>query len=107
MSRTVLNFVNFIRGCEPRRPKDLLLPVREELAADRKAGIKHTFLFQYDALLREDLVSKTRSLGCGLKSSVPLPNGSGSGGAADRAMTGTGTSIPVFRKPIPRRSAAG
>lgn len=60
MSRSVLNFVNFIRGCEPRRPKDLLLPVREELAADRKAGIKHTFLFQYDALLREDLVSAVR-----------------------------------------------
>ena len=57
MSRTVLNFVNFIRGCEPRRPKDLLLPVREEIAADRKAGIKHTFLLQYDALLRKDLVS--------------------------------------------------
>lgn len=60
MSRSVLNFVNFIRGCEPRRPKDLLLPVKEEIAADRKAGIKHTFLFQYDALLREDLVSAVR-----------------------------------------------
>ena len=60
MSRSVLNFVNFIRGCEPRRPKDLLLPVKEEIAADRKVGIKHTFLFQYDALLREDLVSAIR-----------------------------------------------
>lgn len=60
MSRSVLNFVNFIRGCEPRRPKDLLLPVKEEIAADRKAGIKHTFLFQYDALLREDLVTAVR-----------------------------------------------
>ena len=60
MSRHVLNFVNFIRGCEPRRPIDLLLPVKEEISADRKSGVPHTFLLQYDALLREDLVSAVR-----------------------------------------------
>ena len=58
MNKRVMNIVNFVRGCEPREPeKDLVLPVAEELKVNRKYGLKSTVLLQYDALLREDMVS--------------------------------------------------
>ena len=37
MSRHVLNLVNFVRGCEPRKPMDLYTPVRQEIAVNRAA----------------------------------------------------------------------
>ena len=52
----VMNIVNFVRGCEPRKPMDLLTPIAEEIKIDKSYGFKHTFLLQYDALLREDMV---------------------------------------------------
>ncbi len=54
MSRHVLNLVNFVRGCEPRKPMDLYTPVRQEIAVNRENGLKSTFLLQYDALIRPD-----------------------------------------------------
>ena len=52
----VMNIVNFVRGYEPRKPMDLLTPIAEEIKIDKSYGFKHTFLLQYDALLREDMV---------------------------------------------------
>ena len=58
MKKKVINIVNFVRGVEPREPeKDLLLPVIEELKVNRRYGLKSTVLLQYDALLRDDIVS--------------------------------------------------
>lgn len=54
MAKNVMNLVNFVRGCEPRRPKDLYTPVREEIRINRENGLKSTFLLQYDALIRPD-----------------------------------------------------
>lgn len=51
----VLNIVNFIRGCEPRLEIDLVTPVRKQLELLNKTGLKSTFLFQYDALKRQDI----------------------------------------------------
>lgn len=53
----VVNLVNFVRGCEPRPEAaglDLYLPVVNQLAVDKQYGLPHTFLLQYDAMLRED-----------------------------------------------------
>ncbi len=55
MQAKVMNLVNFVRGCEPRKKTfDLYTPVVNELAENRKHGLKSTFLLQYDAMLRED-----------------------------------------------------
>ena len=54
MSNNVMNIVNFVRGCEPRKPKDLYTPVAQEIAVNRENGLKSTFLLQYDAMLRPD-----------------------------------------------------
>ena len=55
MKKRVMNLVNFVRGCEPRQPwQDLYTPVAEELRIDKSYGFPHTFLLQYDALLRRD-----------------------------------------------------
>ena len=51
----VMNVVNFIRGCEPRLEMDLVTPVKKQLELLKKTGLKSTFLFQYDALLRKDM----------------------------------------------------
>ena len=40
MAKNVMNLVNFVRGCEPRRPKDLYTPVREEIRINRENGLK-------------------------------------------------------------------
>lgn len=53
-----MNLVNFIRGCEPRDPNlDLYTPVLKEIEMNKEFGFENTFLLQYDALLREDIVS--------------------------------------------------
>lgn len=57
MRMNIVNIMNFVRGCEPRFEIDLVEPVRQELALCRKYDLPNTFLFQYDALVREDLVS--------------------------------------------------
>lgn len=54
MSNNVMNIVNFVRGCEPRKPKDLYTPVAQEIVVNRENGLKSTFLLQYDAMLRSD-----------------------------------------------------
>lgn len=54
MSNNVMNIVNFVRGCEPRKPKDLYTPVAQEIVVNRENGLKSTFLLQYDAMLRPD-----------------------------------------------------
>ena len=56
MSNNVMNIVNFVRGYEPRRPKDLYTPVAQEIAVNRENDLKSTFLLQYDAMLRSDLI---------------------------------------------------
>ena len=55
MMKKVINLVNFVRGCEPRKPQtDLLFPVAQELHYGMEKGLKQTFLLQYDALIRPD-----------------------------------------------------
>ena len=46
----IVNIINFIRGCEPREPVDLVRPVREQIGLMREYGLRGTFLIQYDAL---------------------------------------------------------
>lgn len=54
----IVNIMNFVRGCEPRDPQmDLITPVKEELLLCKKYGYPNTFLMQYDALMRDDMVS--------------------------------------------------
>ena len=50
-SRQIVNIINFIRGCEPREPVDLVAPVREQIALMNRYGLRGTFLLQYDALM--------------------------------------------------------
>lgn len=54
MKKRIMNVVNFVRGCEPRKEMDLFTPVKNEIEIDRQYNIPHTFLLQYDAMLRED-----------------------------------------------------
>ena len=73
MSNNVMNIVNFVRGCEPRKPKDLYTPVAQEIAVNRENGLKSTFLLQYDAIFRNFFCgSRERiwSLDCGSKCAV-------------------------------------
>ena len=59
----IINIINFIRGAEPRDPAlDLVEPVREQIALLKRHHLKGTFLLQYDAMLREDIVSLLRPL---------------------------------------------
>ncbi len=51
-----VNIMNFIRAEEPREPMDLMLPVREQMAAIRKHGFAATWLLQYDALVEGPFV---------------------------------------------------
>ena len=46
----IVNIINFIRGCEPREPVDLVRPVREQIRLMEKHRLRGTFLIQYDAL---------------------------------------------------------
>lgn len=48
----LVNIMNFVRGVEPRNPElDLVKPVVEEIALNKKYGFDNTFLLQYDALI--------------------------------------------------------
>ncbi|MBS1724815.1 MAG: hypothetical protein JSS66_17875 [Armatimonadetes bacterium] len=51
--RTVrcINFVNFIRGVEPRFATDLLLPISSQMQLLKGASLPVTWLLQYDALV--------------------------------------------------------
>lgn len=49
--RQIVNIVNFIRGIEPRRPMDLVTPVKEQIRLMQENNLPGTFLLQYDALL--------------------------------------------------------
>ena len=61
MSRNkVVNIINFVRGVEPRGECDLYTPVVEEIKLIKKYGFENTFLLQYDAMMREDLVELLR-----------------------------------------------
>ena len=50
-NRQIVNIINFIRGCEPREPIDLVTPVREQIVLITKWNLRGTFLIQYDALM--------------------------------------------------------
>jgi hypothetical protein len=55
MSRSIINLINFIRGCEPRNASiDLVGTMRKELELAKKHGLKTTILFQYDALIQKE-----------------------------------------------------
>ena len=59
---TIVNIVNFVRGTEPRYPdRDLLEPVRNEIELNTSNNLPNTFLLQYDALLRDDMVEAVKT----------------------------------------------
>ena len=59
---TVMNVVNFVRGCEPRYPDiDLVEPLREEIRLNTAHRLPNTILLQYDAMLREDIMAAANS----------------------------------------------
>ena len=60
-SRTVMNLVNFVRGCEPRREIDLVEPLAEQIKLNTEYGFANTILFQYDAMLRDDIMAVART----------------------------------------------
>ncbi len=49
--KSIINIVNFIRACEPRRPMDLIEPIVKQIELAEKYNLPTTFLFQYDALV--------------------------------------------------------
>ena len=49
--RNVVNFINFIRGVEPRESYSIVEPVIEQIKIHNELKIKCTFLIQYDALI--------------------------------------------------------
>jgi len=56
--RQVMNIVNFMRGCEPRDPNpNLVKLLQEEVWLNRRYNLKNTILLQYDAMLRDDIMS--------------------------------------------------
>ena len=53
--KNIVNFIQFVRGVEPRDPRiDLVKPVAEQVALLKKYNFRGTMLLQYDALLRPD-----------------------------------------------------
>ncbi len=51
----IVSIMNFVRGCEPRDPsKDLIRPVREQIALAKRYDLKNTFLLQYDAIIKPE-----------------------------------------------------
>lgn len=60
--RQIVNIINFIRASEPRdRSLDLVRPVVEQVRLLNEYGFKGTFLYQYDALLRQDLIDPPKA----------------------------------------------
>ncbi|MEA4831114.1 MAG: hypothetical protein VB118_00680 [Oscillospiraceae bacterium] len=58
MKPQIINIINFIRGVEPRDPeKDLLEPVIKQIETLKLYHLPGTFLLQYDALIRKDMIS--------------------------------------------------
>jgi hypothetical protein len=55
--RTVMNLVNFLRGCEPRCKRDLVTPIVEQIKLNTRYGFDNTILLQYDAMLRDDIMA--------------------------------------------------
>ncbi len=48
----IVNIMNFVRGIEPRHPeRDLLEPVKNQIALNKRYGFENTFLIQYDAII--------------------------------------------------------
>ena len=60
--RQIINIVNFIRGCEPREPMDLVLPVQKQIELMKQHNLRGTFLLQYDAMLDPVYVELMKSL---------------------------------------------
>ncbi len=60
--RQIINFINFIRGCEPRVEIDLLETVRQHISLLKKYNFKGTFLLQYDALFLPGCVELIKEL---------------------------------------------
>ena len=59
----IINIINFIRGAEPRdRTIDLVEPVRQQIALMKEYRLPGTFLLQYDAMTREDILELLRPL---------------------------------------------
>lgn len=53
--KKIVNFIQFVRGVEPRNPKlDLIKPVVEQVALLQKYNFRGTMLLQYDAMLRPE-----------------------------------------------------
>ncbi len=61
-NRQIINIINFIRGCEPREPVDLVRPVREQIKLMTELELSGTFLIQYDALLMPEFVTLLKDL---------------------------------------------
>lgn len=60
----IINIINFVRGCEPRKPNlDLVLPIQKELELCNKFKFKNTVLLQYDAMLRDDIMNVVKNIG--------------------------------------------
>lgn len=61
--QNIVNIINFVRGAEPRdRTIDLVEPVREQIRLMRQHSLPGTFLLQYDAMVRDDLMNLLRPL---------------------------------------------
>ncbi len=60
--RNVVNFINFIRGVDPRVDYSLVEPVVEQIKIHNELGIKCTFLIQYDALLNPEYTELLKGL---------------------------------------------
>jgi hypothetical protein len=57
MKPQIINIINFVRGVEPRYPElDLTESVRQQIKLLKQYGLTGTFLLQYDAILRDDIV---------------------------------------------------
>ena len=60
--KQIVNIINFIRACEPRRPIALLKTVEEQILLMKKHHLKGTFLIQYDALILPEYTELLKSL---------------------------------------------
>ena len=62
MKRQIVNFINFIRGNEPRFEIDLFETVKGHIDLLTKYGFKGTFLLQYDALINPEYTDMLKAL---------------------------------------------
>ena len=60
--RQIINIINFIRGCEPREPVDLVLPVKNQIRLMQETNLRGTFLIQYDALIDPSFTDLLKAL---------------------------------------------